>query len=299
MLTVGSIMLVLHVWWKRSPIVLLSPLHLLWMQRAAYIWPHENEQASHCIGAFLRNGLLQLVQRLYVLPRMPNYCWSALKKWGNVRFVFLFSITLFLWCFTWRKNFSRSLNKSLSWRPWAPNDVDINLLLANPKRRHTSGKSTIGLRGLMNLGSTCFMNCIVQVNRLICIVCCVVKAFSFQALIHTPLLRDYFFAERHECSLKMSNKCLVCEMSRVFQVNDISITDLSSKMLTSFFFVGILFRNSWTIVTASTITFNLDTRTTFSWLWATGCTWVLYSHTRRITSTLQKCQIRGGKNRAQ
>lgn len=97
------------------------------------------------------------------------------------------------------KNEAISLNKSLSWRPWAPNDVDINLLLANPKRRHTSGKSTIGLRGLMNLGSTCFMNCIVQ------------------ALIHTPLLRDYFFAERHECTLKMSTKCLVCEMSRVFQ----------------------------------------------------------------------------------
>lgn len=44
--------------------------------------------------------------------------------------------------------------------------------------------------------------------------------YIFQALIHTPLLRDYFFAERHECTQKMSTKCLVCEMSRVFQVNE-------------------------------------------------------------------------------
>lgn len=90
----------------------------------------------------------------------------------------------------------------------------------------------------MNLGSTCFMNCIVQVNSFICnvLMCCVKKSFVFQALIHTPLLRDYFFAERHECSLKMSNKCLVCEMSRVFQVNDIfRLENLPSAMLTNFF----------------------------------------------------------------
>lgn len=59
--------------------------------------------------------------------------------------------------------------------------------------------SSIGLRGLLNLGSTCFMNCIVQ------------------ALIHTPLLRDYFLSEQHECNLKLTTKCLVCEVARVFQ----------------------------------------------------------------------------------
>jgi ubiquitin carboxyl-terminal hydrolase 22/27/51 len=39
--------------------------------------------------------------------------------------------------------------------------------------------STIGLRGLINLGNTCFMSCIVQ------------------TLVHTPLLRDYFLSGKY------------------------------------------------------------------------------------------------------
>lgn len=83
--------------------------------------------------------------------------------------------------------------------------------------------SIIGLRGLINLGNTCFMNCILQ------------------ALTHTPSLRDYFLSDQHVCNYKpnpiqnekfssnssfkrngaknvnKSKLCLVCEIVNLFQ----------------------------------------------------------------------------------
>lgn len=39
-----------------------------------------------------------------------------------------------------------------------------------------------------------------------------------QALTHTPLLRDFFLADRHLCQfLEQPGRCLVCEVSRLFQ----------------------------------------------------------------------------------
>ncbi|CAI2161553.1 2980_t:CDS:1 [Funneliformis geosporum] len=78
--------------------------------------------------------------------------------------------------------------------PWKPDEEEAKKI-----ERNSSPFPCSGLRGLLNMGATCFMNAVLQ------------------TFMHNPIIKNYFMTDKHNMKICGTSGCMCCEIDNLFQ----------------------------------------------------------------------------------